>query len=169
MRPFKQYLDEFIYGANDGIITTFAIVAGATGAALGDSTIIILGLANLFADGFSMGTSSYLSDNTLRDVQLADGTTPDAPSTASKNALATFVAFVAAGALPLIPFLFGIGDGFEFAVSALAAGAALFIIGGMRTVVTRRSFFISGLQMLLVGGIAALIAYGVGNVIESLV
>jgi len=57
----QKYLGEFVYGGIDGSITTFAVVAGAAGAHLDSSVIIILGLANLIADGFSMSVSSYLS------------------------------------------------------------------------------------------------------------
>ena len=60
-RKAQPYLAEFIYGGIDGSITTFAVVAGATGASLDSSIIIILGVANLIADGFSMSIGSYLS------------------------------------------------------------------------------------------------------------
>ncbi len=56
-----EYVAEIIYGANDGIITTFAVVSGVAGASLQPSIVVILGFANLFADGFSMGMSNYLS------------------------------------------------------------------------------------------------------------
>ncbi|MEM9301949.1 MAG: VIT1/CCC1 transporter family protein [Pseudomonadota bacterium] len=56
----RSYLKDFIYGAIDGAVTTFAIVAGVVGAALDDTVIIVLGLANLLADGFSMAVSNYL-------------------------------------------------------------------------------------------------------------
>ena len=49
-----------VYGAIDGIVTTFAVVAGATGAALPYSVILILRFANLLADGFSMAAGNYL-------------------------------------------------------------------------------------------------------------
>ena len=55
-----QYLKDVIYGANDGIITTFAILAGVAGAHLGARVVFLLGLANLLADGFSMAASNYL-------------------------------------------------------------------------------------------------------------
>ena len=58
--PQPSYLRDFIYGAIDGAVTTFAVVAGARGAKLSDSVVIILGLANLLADGFSMAVSNYL-------------------------------------------------------------------------------------------------------------
>ena len=56
-----EYLADFVYGANDGIITTFAVVTGAIGASMPPGVVIILGIANLLADGFSMGASSFLS------------------------------------------------------------------------------------------------------------
>ena len=68
--PKSSYLKDFIYGSIDGIITTFAIVSGVIGAELSSGIIIILGLANLLADGFSMGISNYLgtkSENELID------------------------------------------------------------------------------------------------------
>ena len=55
-----SYLKDFIYGAIDGAVTTFAVVAGVVGAELSSKVIIILGLANLFADGFSMAVSNFL-------------------------------------------------------------------------------------------------------------
>lgn len=56
-----DFLREFVYGGIDGGVTTFAVVAGATGAHFDSAVIIILGLANLIADGFSMSVGSYLS------------------------------------------------------------------------------------------------------------
>ena len=58
---YQKYLGEFVYGAIDGSVTTFAVIAGASGAHLDSSIIVILGLANLIADGFSMSVGSYLS------------------------------------------------------------------------------------------------------------
>jgi vacuolar iron transporter family protein len=63
----QTYLREFVYGGIDGAVTTFAVVAGAVGANLEPSIIIILGFANLFADGFSMSVGAYLSAKTDRD------------------------------------------------------------------------------------------------------
>lgn len=58
---FHDYLGEFVYGGIDGSVTTFAVVAGASGAKLDSAIIIILGFANLIADGFAMSVGSYLS------------------------------------------------------------------------------------------------------------
>ena len=56
-----SYIKEAVYGANDGIITTFAVAAGVAGADLPGAVVLILGLANLFADGFAMASSNYLA------------------------------------------------------------------------------------------------------------
>ncbi|MEO1052149.1 MAG: VIT1/CCC1 transporter family protein [Bacteroidota bacterium] len=57
----QHYLGEFVYGGIDGSVTTFAVVAGSAGANLESAVVIILGFANLIADGFAMSIGSYLS------------------------------------------------------------------------------------------------------------
>ena len=63
----QEYLGEFVYGGIDGAITTFAVVAGAAGASFDHNVIIILGLANLIADGFSMSVGAYLAQKSESD------------------------------------------------------------------------------------------------------
>lgn len=58
--PVHSYLRDFIYGAIDGAVTTFAIVSGVAGADLSNSIVIILGVANLIGDGFSMAAGNFL-------------------------------------------------------------------------------------------------------------
>ena len=58
--PSTSYLRDFIYGAIDGAVTTFAVVAGVEGANLSAKVVLILGGANLIADGFSMAVSNFL-------------------------------------------------------------------------------------------------------------
>ncbi|GAB5553452.1 MAG: VIT1/CCC1 transporter family protein [Saprospiraceae bacterium] len=61
LERYQTYLGEFVYGGIDGSVTTFAVVAGSVGAGLDSAIIIILGFANLLADGFSMSIGAYLS------------------------------------------------------------------------------------------------------------
>ena len=72
----RSYLRDIIYGAIDGAVTTFAIVAGVVGAGLSTKVILILGIANVLADGFSMaagnysGTKAELDDiRRIRDIE----------------------------------------------------------------------------------------------------
>lgn len=61
------WIHDIVYGAHDGIITTFAVVAGTAGADLSIGVVIILGVANLLADGVSMGAGSFLSKRSEHD------------------------------------------------------------------------------------------------------
>ncbi len=72
-----NYLRDWVYGGIDGTVTTFAVVAGIVGAELSSQIIIILGIANLFADGFSMAASNYSGTKTeiddlerMREVEM---------------------------------------------------------------------------------------------------
>jgi len=67
LKRWEPYLSEFVYGGIDGCVTTFAVVAGSVGAGLDSAVIIILGFANLLADGFAMSVGAYLSTKTEKD------------------------------------------------------------------------------------------------------
>jgi VIT1/CCC1 family predicted Fe2+/Mn2+ transporter len=73
----RDYLKQIVYGGNDGIITTFAVVAGFAGAeaqgtaALGTIAVVVFGVANLAADGVSMGLGEFLSGRSNRDLYAA--------------------------------------------------------------------------------------------------
>jgi VIT1/CCC1 family predicted Fe2+/Mn2+ transporter len=69
-RPSRSYLRDLVYGAVDGTVTTFAVVAGAAGARLPARVVLILGAANLIADGFSMAVSNYLGSRA--EQQMVD-------------------------------------------------------------------------------------------------
>lgn len=66
--PPHSYLRDFVYGAIDGSVTTFAIVTGVAGAQLPGGIVLILGLANLLADGFSMAAGNFLANRAERQL-----------------------------------------------------------------------------------------------------
>jgi len=224
----SQYIGEMVLGGLDGIVTTFAVVSGVAGASLGADVLLILGMANLLADGFSMATGSFLSlrsekeyydkeksrekwevenfpegekqellavyrkqgytaadakqlvviksRNPLRwvDAMMVEelGMLPD-DRTPLRSALAIFSAFVLAGSIPLLVYLLGIfvpiAPGSSFAVSLAMSAAALFILGAAKVVVTHRNPLRSGLEMLIVGSLAAAVAYLVGILLKGIV
>ncbi|MDQ2075235.1 VIT1/CCC1 transporter family protein [Marinimicrobium sp. ABcell2] len=226
--PGHNYLRDFIYGAIDGAITTFAIVSGVAGAGLSSGVVIIMGLANLLADGFSMGVSNYLgtrAEDQLRDKvraqedqhirlypegereevrqifalkgfegdqleQVVDVITADRqrwidtmvqdeyglslkggrPLVAGS---VTFGAFLLAGALPLVAFLVNWGwpgvIAQPFLMSACLTLVAFFAIGAAKSRYVRQSWYRGGLETVAIGGVAALLAYGVGASLSGLV
>jgi len=161
------YVAEVVYGANDGIVTTFAVVAGVSGAALPARVVLVLGTANLFADGFSMGMSNYLSETSEANYLAASGQATGDRKSPKLTAAVTFAAFVLFGWAPLFPFALGLPT--EFEVSLVLAGVAFFVVGAARTLVTRRSWYRAGTEMFIIGMLAAFVAYAVGDVLAGVV
>jgi vacuolar iron transporter family protein len=226
----SEYLGSIVYGGLDGIITTFAIVSGVMGAQLAPEIIMILGVANLLGDGFSMAAGAYLSAKSEQEVHVSErrqmaGRIAQAPDIqvddlyelycrqgysesealrlteiksrnpgrwvntmlAEKhlrlpqkekpilNGVFTFIAFVIFGAVPLSIFMvdlvvdLGITAYDAFLLSIAFTGVALMLLGAAKIFVTGRSPLRSGLEMLMVGGLAAAVAYAVGALLKNLV
>ncbi|MCY4585785.1 MAG: VIT1/CCC1 transporter family protein [Bryobacterales bacterium] len=159
----QHYVGDLVYGANDGILTTFAVVAGVTGGALSAATVIVVGMANLVADGLSMGVGNYLGIRT-RESALERQGQPQEEAQPARHGLATFLAFVVAGSVPLVPYLIpGAGD--DFTPAACLTFGALFGVGAARSLVTASRWWVSGLEMLGLGVLVAVVAYATGAVI----
>lgn len=223
--PFSEYLKEIVYGGNDGIVTTFAVVAGFAGASagvqlgsLGYLTVILFGLANLFADGASMGLGNFLAIRSEQDrykkeekkerheirnnteMEIAESvvllqqkkfTKEQAEALVaiySKNedywadfmmryeleisnpfgqnpiytAIATFLAFLFFGSIPLIPYFIDPSNPQAFIYAIGATFGALLLLGLLRWRVTGESILRSLGETILIGGFSASIAYIVG-------
>ena len=216
-----NYIRDFIYGGIDGAVTTFAIVSGVAGAQLSPKIILILGFANLIADGFSMAASNFLGTRAEREdyerlekieyrhIEVApegereevrqiyrekgfegeeletavDLITSDddrwvktmlteeyglpaeirSPWYAS---IATFLAFVVCGLVPLVPYLFGLTA--SFITSCVMTGVTFFLIGSFKSRWSTSGWLRSGLETFLVGSLAAGMAYGVGVMLKDL-
>jgi vacuolar iron transporter family protein len=162
----QHYLKDLVYGANDGIITTFAVVAGVTGAQLEPRIVLILGFANLLADGFSMGASNFLSIRSDEAVRSASGQAVLEPFP-TRHSMATFAAFILAGVVPLLSYVMTLGE-HRFAAAVAMTLATLFAVGAARALVTEVRWWRAGFEMLAVGSVAAAVAYGVGAFVEGI-
>jgi VIT1/CCC1 family predicted Fe2+/Mn2+ transporter len=217
--PGEGYLRDWVYGGIDGAVTTFAVAAGVAGASLSPQIVLILGFANLVADGFSMAVANYSGTKTEREqyerllaieykhiAAVPEGEReeirqifekmgfrgPDlegavdticadkgrwartmvleeygiAPLIRSpvKAALSTFAAFAVFGSIPLVPYLAGGG----LVASAVATSVAFLLIGSLKSRWSVRSAWRSGLETLVIGGIAAGLAYAAGHILASL-
>ncbi len=158
-----HYLRDLVYGGLDGAITTLAVVAGAQGADLGRSVALILGFANLGADGISMAASNYLglkSDLEQRGLSVEE----EKPVL---HGLATFASFVIAGLFPLLAYL-PPQDVPRLPVAAALTGLTLFATGALRARFIGRPAAALGLEMVLVGALAAVAAFAIGAGVRSL-
>lgn len=162
----RHYLRDMVYGATDGIVTTFAVVAGVAGGALSPRIALIIGAANLLADGLSMAVGNYLSIHSHEGVRRAAGL-PEEESQPVRHAVATFAAFAAAGLLPLLPYILPVPAGARFVSAIVLTLGALFGTGVFRAIVTGEDWRVNGLQMMGLGAAVAAVAYGAGQVIAS--
>lgn len=217
--PGKGVLRDAIYGAIDGTVTTFAIVAGVVGAGLSPFVIVVLGLANVLADGFSMAAANYSGakaeqDNARRIREIEERHIRDFPSGEKlevreilsrmglrgdvleqateaivrdkerwialmmegeyglggiapnpiRAATTTFVAFLLAGMIPLIPFLLKLED--AFLLSVITTMATFFGIGALKSLWALTSWWRSAAETVAIGGTAAALAYLVGNLLQ---
>ena len=214
-----SYLGDAILGGIDGGVTTFAVVSGAMGGGFSHLVIVVLGFANLLADGFSMAVSNYLGTKSEREnaeevrrteqrhieehpegereevrqifaAKGFDGKILDeivatisedrrtwidtmmreehgmrlVTPTPWRAAVATLVAFILVGLVPLVPFLWpGIAMTSAFIASAIATAVAFLGVGLVKGKVLHRSPVRSGLETLLMGSGAAIVAYFVGH------
>lgn len=219
--PRHNYLRDWIYGGIDGSVTTFAVVSGVAGARLSTWVILVMGFANLFADGFSMAASNYLGtkaesedlqrleavenrhidmfpegekeevrqifqqkgfegEDLLRIVQLITADRDRWVRTMLTEeyglpyevrspwiaALSTFGSFLVCGLIPLLPYLFQVNHAFN--LSLIVTGATFFAIGSAKSRWSTASWLRSGSVTLLVGVIAASLAYAAGVILRML-
>ena len=184
-RKLEAYLSEFVYGGLDGCVTTFAVVAGAVGAGLDSRIIIILGFANLIADGFAMSVGAYLSHKTERDnlsKRRRNLGVADAPSHLSHArpyvhkrpgliGAVTFGAFIAVGLIPLAVYVVDYIRPLQsdlFAISCILTGFGFAFIGWLKAYVNETPLYKGVIQTLLLGTAAALVAYFIGDFLEHL-
>jgi hypothetical protein len=151
-------LSEFIYGGMDGVITTVAIIAGILGADISPKYALVLGLASLLADGFSMGISRY---NSLIDLSKAK-------VTPFMSGLATFVSFVLIGGIPLMPFVFLSFYDETWIKQAMVWSSviALLLIGIVKGMHTKK-YLKSISEIMVIGLVGVTISYQTAKYVKS--
>lgn len=221
----QEFLREFVYGGIDGAVTTFAVVAGGYGANLEPGILIILGFANLLADGFSMSVGAYLSAKSERDNfdkhekieyweienlpdtereeieeiyrekgfkgdllnQIVDHICSDKDLWVSemmkdelgmmkdtkspfKIGLATLISFIMVGFIPLLIYLWNFFFPSEintFLWTSILTGIAFLIVGWLKGIVNQTSTLRSIIETVGLGLLAAIVAFYVGDILES--
>jgi len=225
-------MKSMLFGGLDGIVTTFAVVAGAGGGGLSVPIVLIMGFSSLVADALSMGVGDALSSKAetevaarerLReawefdnypegevremvelyksrgvphddaesivgtmakhrdffvDVMMRDelGLEPPDPSgsrfTHLRAGACCFAAFLVCGAVPLLGYVAFVGAGWGrdalFTLSCVLTGVALFLLGALKSRFTLHAWYVSGIEVLIVGGSCAAAAYLIGWGVEEL-
>jgi VIT1/CCC1 family predicted Fe2+/Mn2+ transporter len=169
----EDYLSEFVYGGIDGAVTTFAVVAGATGARFDVKVLLVLGFANLIADGFSMGVGSYLSTKSEQELMVKKGESVNDEPSPVINGVTTYVSFILVGLVPLLAYsvdvIFDLGLNNLFAVATVLTAGAFVGIGLLKSRVAQSHVPRAIAETLILGAIAAGAAYVLGDVLERII
>ncbi len=171
-RHLEDYLSEFVYGGMDGAVTTFAVVAGATGARFDVKVLLVLGFANLIADGFSMGVGSYLSTKSEDELKHRRGAADHDEPSPLINGLTTYASFIVVG---LVPLLIYVADAFFhlsgnlFVLACLLTGLAFIGIGYLKSRVAGGPVLRAVAETFVLGGTAAVLAYVLGDYLERII
>lgn len=162
---FAHYLRDMVYGSLDGVITTLAVISGASGASLEPRIGLILGVANLVADGLSMGASNYLglkSELQQRGASIRR----EKPW---RHGMATGAAFAVVGSVPLLAFAVAEPLGLSvFTTAALLAALALTFAGAIRGKLAGKHPYRAAFEMVAIGMATSAAAYAIGALVEPL-
>lgn len=176
IKRIENNLREFVYGGMDGAVTTFAVVTGAAGANLGVRVILILGFANVLADGFSMAVGSYLSEKSEQDLSMHKGnSTKEDHESPLGASIATFISFVLVGFIPLSVYTldFALDLNLEsndlLVYSVFLTLAAFGLIGLLRARITKITKSKAVMESLGLGLAAAVISFVAGNLLERII
>ncbi len=178
---YKSYLPSIVYGGSDGAVSYFSLMAGAYGAGLSPKIIIAIGVSNLLADGFSMASADYLSEDSKDYNEISQNnkrkyTNLEIKNIEKNSAGITFLSFVMLGALPVLPTLYAYLENPEakelplniFLLSTILTLLSFTFVGYLRAKVLYRNVWRTIAQSILVCSVSAFVAYFVGEYISML-
>lgn len=148
------FLRPAILGGVDGVITSFAIVAGVHAGELGVRAVVLMGTSSVAADGLSMGVSEYLST-----------VSTDGRRRAGIQGVLCFASFVLNGAIPI--FFYAVVSSRLLAV-AMFSLVQLMLLGCVRSRLAGENILVGLSQTSILGAAAGAVAFGVGNAIHGL-
>ncbi|MDO8504135.1 MAG: VIT1/CCC1 transporter family protein [bacterium] len=159
-----SFLRSFIFGVEDGLVSTVGLISGVAFAGVPRATILLTGFVLIFVEAFSMAISSLLSEQSSEE--FVERRALPLLSFASSSAV-MFFSYLIAGIVPLLPYLI-ITPESALWISISMSLAALFFLGLLNAKLLKIPFWRHGLEMLLLGGVAIIVGVLVGQVVHSL-
>lgn len=156
------YSRNFIFGVEDGLVSTVGLLSGIAAADIPRTTIILTGIILIMVEALSMAAGSFLSESSVEEYlshTQSDGRIPAA------GGLVMFVAYVLAGFVPLAPYILFV-PAIAFPVSIILTLGVLFALGVWSARIVHLSLLRSGLRMLIVGGLAVAVGILIGGLVK---
>ncbi len=157
----RGYLRNFVFGAEDSLVSTVGLLSGVSFAGLVSREIILTGVVLIMVESISMGAGVYLSEDSANDLPQAG----EQDKTIADGTIMLF-SYLAVGLIPLLPYVFSADTIVGFYWSIGLSLVALFLLGLFKGVVTNRHPVLSAVKVFLVGGAVTAIAVLVGGLIK---
>ncbi len=159
----EDYLRSMLFGLQDGIVSTTGVVAGISVGVEDRSVIILASLVAVTVEASSMGAGQYSSEKAVHqmDAKKNKGTSTHTDSLIG-GALIMFFAYLAAGAIPILPMLTDIPLAQARVLSIVGAFIGLFFIGYIKGKIVEHAPMRSAFEMLFIGGMATIVGLLVG-------
>lgn len=162
------FLREIVFGVHDALLTNIGIITGFVTALQDNRLIILAALIDLIISAFAMAFGSYLSRKSEGDylagqMEQKDHTDlQDMLGSPVAGAVVMWITYVVSGFIPLIPFFFGLDASIAVRYAVVLCLLVFFMVGLFKGKITGTSPWLSGLQFISFGTVAAAIGYGVG-------
>ncbi len=153
-----EYFKNFVFGAEDSLVSTVGVLFGVASANYDKNFIIVTGLVVIAVEALSMGAGAYLTETSTHELKSA-ADHKDKPIT---DGIIMFLSYFTFGFLPLLPYILMDNENAKY-VSLIIALGMLFILGYWPNKKLR-----GGLRMTVVAGMAVLIGFIIGNFADSL-
>lgn len=155
----QTIIRNFVFGAEDSLVSTVGLLSGIAIAGVDRPTIILTGAVLICVEAFSMGIGSYLSES----ITHADSKTERRISI--EAALVMLVSYLVVGLIPLAPYFFLTGrSGLTWSILVSLIG--LLILGVIGSRLSGTSVRRNTLRMVLLGGCAIAIGIAVSLFIK---
>lgn len=149
----------FIFGVEDGLVSTVGLLAGVAVAGVDASTVILTGAVLVFVEAFSMAVGSFLSEQSVEEFSAHGKVSVRKPIL---GGVVMFVSYVCAGFVPLGPYVLLKGS-LAIWTSIILTLTALFVLGALSGKVSHGGILRSAIRMLVVGGFAVLVGAYIGR------
>lgn len=162
MNPQRGFLRNFVFGAEDSLVSTVGLLSGISFAGLGSRAIIVSGIILILVEALSMAGGVYVSEDSANDL----ATNVAEKDNQLRDAATMFVSYILVGLVPLLPYFLASDTRAAFYWSVGASLATLAFVGIFKGYFVKKHPLMSGVKMMLIGGLVIFLSVLVGSLIQ---
>ncbi len=158
----RGLLRNFVFGAEDSLVSTVGLLSGISFAGLGARTIVVSGVILILVEAISMAAGTYLSEDSANEMTTNDSEKDNLRS----DSVMMFFSYSLTGLIPLSPYMMIADTRTAFIWSVVGSLIGLFLVGLVKGLFVHRHPILSALKITGVGAIVIVISIWVGSLIK---